>query len=475
MLLWSLTSSMVLSACVEETGSLGINDDADEIAHSAAIYPFTTKSAMMDAVLCNSSNSYIGSIRDPETGSTLHADFAAQFHLQENFKLPERNLMFPQDDKDHSQEAVTCDSCEIRLYMKKVYGDKNNPMKMDLYEMSKEKILKESEDFYSNIDLKQYIEEGAEPIASKIFAPNDYEIDESELGSSTHDDNIRIRLPKSYGTEIMNLYYEHPEYFRDSYSFIQNVCPGFYFKLRSGSGTMVKIYVGTLNLYFSYYDAENRDTTYTGMTRFSATPEVIQTSNFQNSNLQSLAENPECTYLKTPAGICTEVTLPIKEIYAEHSTDSVSKARLTLTRYNNVTSSNFTLDIPQTILLIRKKDKDAFFEERKVSNSQTSFTTTFSSVYNTYTFENLCRLISYCQHEKLKEMADEELTEEEWEAKNPDWNKVLLIPVTTSTTTDNYGYTYETSVRHDMDPSSVRLVGGPNHPLEMQVIYSHFK
>ena len=113
----------------------------------------------------------------------------------------------------------------------------------------------------------------------------------------------------------------------------------------------------------------------------------------------------------------------------------------------------------------------SFFENHEVSDSQTSYTTSYNSTYNTYTFENLSRLISYCQHEKIYGMQQENLTEAQWEAKYPEWNKVVIIPVKTSTNTSGY----EVSVTHDMNMNSIRLVGGNHTPIDMQVIYSRFQ
>ena len=125
--------------------------------------------------------------------------------------------------------------------------------------------------------------------------------------------------------------------------------------------------------------------------------------------------------------------------------------------------------------MVRKQNMRSFFSQRQVTDQQTSFTTTYSSALNTYSFDNLARLISYCQHEKTNGMKQSGMTEEQWEAANPDWNKVVVIPVKTSSTTDQYGSNRMVSVTHDMGMNSVRLVGGPNTPLDMQVIYSRFK
>ena len=238
---------------------------------------------------------------------------------------------------------------------------------------------------------------------------------------------------------------------------------------------MLSVDVSTLNIYFNFYDKVKRDSTCSALARFAATPEVIQSTQFSNDDMQSLVEEDDCTYLKTPAGIMTVAQLPINEIYQNHETDSVSRAQLTFTRLNNTKPSAQSLGIPQSLLLVRKADATSFFKKRSVSDSKSSYTTSYSSTYNTYTFNNICRLISLCRKEKLAGMKAENLTEQEWEQKHPDWNKVVLIPVSISTATDTHGETHQVSVTHDMSMNSIRLQGGANTPIKMQVIYSRFK
>lgn len=467
--------TILLCGCDEDTGSIGIFPDEDALTHSSDVFKFYTRSIALDSVLCNSYVSYLGNIKDPETGTHIQASFATQFHTFENYKLPDKQFMFPLNVDFKQSDPVKCDSCEIRLYFNSFYGAGDTPMKLEVYQLDENKILEEEQDYYSNTDLTQFVKPGSEPIATKVFTPTDYTITDAERNSSTHTNNVHIKLPAEYGSYIMNTYYEHPEYFRNSYEFIRHVCPGFYFKLKSGVGTMLNISVGTMNLYFKYYDMDSPDTVYQALTRFAATAEVIQATQFESEDLHKLVDDPTSTYLKTPAGIGTLIELPIKDIYRNHQTDSVSKAKLTLTRYNRSESDEYALGIPTTLLMVRKQDMRSFFAKRQLPDSKTSFTTTYSSGYNSYTFDNLGRLISYCQHEKMNGMKEGGMTEEQWETAHPDWNKVVVIPVKTSSTTDKYGQSIISSVTHDMGMNSVRLLGGPNTPLEMQVIYSGFK
>lgn len=468
-------ATLLIAGCDDNTSTMGIPSKDEEVFPSYGTFLAYTHSEAMDSVLGNSTSSYLGSIDDPETGTRIRADFAAQFHTFENYSFPKFDLMFPDDGVKRTTDSIRCDSVEVRLYFSNYYGAKNAPLKLEVYPLDKNNVLQEEEDYYTDTNLDQFVLPGSEPIATKVFTTEDYNLADAERNSATHADNVRIMLPDTVGSLIMRTYYDHPEYFKDSYTFIRKVCPGFLFKIRSGNGSMLSVDVSTLNIYFNFYDKVKRDSTCSALARFAATPEVIQSTQFSNDDMQSLVEEDDCTYLKTPAGIMTVAQLPINEIYQNHETDSVSRAQLTFTRLNNTKPSTQSLGIPQSLLLVRKADATSFFKKRSVADSKTSYTTSYSSTYNTYTFNNICRLISLCRKEKLAGMKAENLTEQEWEQKHPDWNKVVLIPVNISTATDTYGETHQVSVTHDMSMNSIRLQGGANTPIKMQVIYSRFK
>lgn len=468
-------ATLLIAGCDDNTSTMGIPSKDEEVFPSYGTFLAYTHSEAMDSVLGNSTSSYLGSIDDPETGTRIRADFAAQFHTFENYSFPKFDLMFPDDGVKRTTDSIRCDSVEVRLYFSNYYGAKNAPLKLEVYPLDKNNVLQEEEDYYTDTNLDQFVLPGSEPIATKVFTTEDYNLADAERNSATHADNVRIMLPDTVGSLIMRAYYDHPEYFKDSYTFIRKVCPGFLFKIRSGNGSMLSVDVSTLNIYFNFYDKVKRDSTCSALARFAATPEVIQSTQFSNDDMQSLVEEDDCTYLKTPAGIMTVAQLPINEIYQNHETDSVSRAQLTFTRLNNTKPSTQSLGIPQSLLLVRKADATSFFKKRSVADSKTSYTTSYSSTYNTYTFNNICRLISLCRKEKLAGMKAENLTEQEWEQKHPDWNKVVLIPVSISTATDTHGETHQVSVTHDMSMNSIRLQGGANTPIKMQVIYSRFK
>ena len=473
---------IIFISCTEDTSTIGVFPESDDIANSYAYFNVYSKSVLLDSIVYKNTYNYLGNIKDPETKTDIKANFAAQFHTFENYSFPNRNSLFPDFMNNHSQDPIECDSIDLQLYYNGYYGDPNNPMKLEVYPLSFDNIIEEDSTYYVDTDLEQFVDDGTKPIATKVFTAVDYSLSEDARDESKYVSHIRIVLPKEYGTHLLNSYYEHPEYYKNSYNFIRKLCPGFYFKIKSGNGTMINVSVSTLNLYFTYYEEDEEADEEEGgiamrgaICRFAATPEVIQSTQFTNGNLQELVDDNSCTYLKSPAGIGTEITLPIDEIYANHQNDSISKAQFTLTRYNNYINNDYALDMPQSVLMVRKDEVVSFFKKNKIPNNITSFCTDFDETYNTYTFQNLGRLITYCRYEKENGMKKSNLSEAQWEAANPNWNKVVIVPVSTKKTTDSYGNTTYAGVAHEMSMSSARLVGGPNNPVKLQILFSRFK
>ena len=291
----------------------------------------------------------------------------------------------------------------------------------------------------------------------KWFTLSDRTIEDEDRWSGDYYRSINISLPKSIGQTIYDDYLKNPSHFENTTAWVNSGLPGskgFYFKLESGDGAIAYIDVSQFNINFNYYD-ENYKKDTLGTCQFASTEEVIQATRFENSGLEELMENKEATYLKTPAGIFTMLTLPIDSI---HTNDTINSASITLTRYNSTVNSEFKLGIPQTLLMVRLDDyENGFFEKYQVSDNESSYVTSFNSSYNTYTFSNISRLLIKCMNEKKNGTATE------------NWNKVLLIPVSA---------TYDSSTKlirmtHDFSMSSARLVGGKDK-VEMDVIYSKF-
>ena len=186
------------------------------------------------------------------------------------------------------------------------------------------------------------------------------------------------------------------------------------------------------------------------------------------AQLAADANNSDYSYLKTPAGLFTEVTLPVEEIWAGHEKDSLLAAKMTFQRLNNDTVDSRSLGTPSTLLMVMKDSLYTFFEKKKLPDSRTSYLVSYNSSYNTYTFTNLSNLITTIHNKKVKGTDGDA----NWKAKNPNWNKVVLVPVYAVVPSNS---STPTRVINDMSLTSTRLLGGKSYPIEVNVVYARFK
>lgn len=398
----------------------------------------------------------MGKYTDPTFGE-FTADFITQFNCIDNFEFPE--------------EMTKVTSLELILRYNTFFGDSLNSMRLQIDTLNRIIPEKDTKTFYTNVDPKEYYNENAKPIAMKAYSAGGASVDTIYHGSPKTYQQV-VKLPTKLGEYIHDKYKENKDYFKDSEAFINNVLKGLYIRCTHGDGTI--LYINELMLIIRYQglienSAGVRDSVVYKNDVFAATKEVIQANRFQNKSaetLKELIEDKNNSYLKTPAGILTEATLPISQIYEEHLRDTLNAASLSFVRKNTLDNIKYKMDAPSYLLMLRKQDLYSFFENNKMYDNQTSFIAEFTTSTNTYSFANISRLITYCITEKEKG----EKEDPEWLAKNPDWNKVVLIPVQI----DQDSQSNIIGIQNSLEIESAQLKGGENNPVELQILYTTF-
>ena len=450
----------LIYSCDDATTGIGDSTIAagDSIPAGAAVYDVYTRSILADSVYARTSTAYLGKYTDSQFGE-FSADFIAQFNCTDDYEFPE------------TVQEIT--GIQMRMYYDKFFGDESNAMRMQIDTLDKVIPEKELSTFYTSVDPTQYYDENSKPIARKAFAATGASVNDTTIvnydswGNPTSTSYYwqDVKLPTSLGKYMYDKYKEDKNNYKNAENFIKNVLKGFYVHCTHGDGTILYFNDMQLRLNFKYLiesKSGKLDSLVNGSATFAATKEVIQANRFQNSDrLKELIEEKDYTYLKTPAGIFTEVTLPIEEIHEMHMRDTLNAASITFTRYNEKSDKKYPMGIPQTLLMVRKCDMHNFFEKNKTFDGLTSFIAEYvgsSETANTYSFPNISSLITLCINEKK-------------EGKNEaDWNKVVLIPVKTET--DSNGTII--GLKSNLDMESACLMGGENHPLKMQILYTTF-
>lgn len=489
------------ASCGDDTAFIGssIMPVQDSLSTFAEKFPITTRSLLTGPVVANTSSCYIGSFIDPETGARTTSSFLAQFHLQEDYTLPSEKLLFKGEDG-----KVIADSCVIRIFHDKHYGDSLTTMKLTATDLSLDKVMEEDKTYYTDINPLDYVNPTPRVKASATYTIVDQTLDSyaTDLTNGNYR-SIPIHLGADYGSYILQNYYEHPEFFKNSYTFSHHVCPGFYIEHTGGVGALVNSDVTALDVYFRY---QENDTTVTrAWMRLAATQEVIQNTKISHDNLSSLFDaegyaydqkGHPYTFVKSPAGIHTEITLPVHDVtYGkylekskkfEHESDTLNSARFTLRRYVAEEQNANLLDPPPYLLLIRKGQVSDFFAKNSLPDSETSFLCEYNSSTNSYTFNNIAPLITFLRKYRDNESGVLSSDSEEqkrakwaaWEAEHPDWQKLELLPVNADYTTVQTYYSSKkvlVGLRNDYNLRSVRLEGSKNGEVELNVIYSRFE
>lgn len=474
-------AALTFAACDDTTEGIGgsITNKIDNINISDSAFNVTTKSIVAGAVLSRNNTGLIGKMKDPETGNYVKGDYMTQLGVLPTFSVDTLDI------KKANNGSIEADSCYLLVSYNASYGDTIAPMKVTAYEMTEP--MREDQEYYSNYDAFKngWVNENNPHWSSNYNLSNTSDVKNFKiyLNKEYKKDG---KTYKNYGSYILQTYAEHPKYFKTNFKFLHNVCPGFYIKNVGGTGNMAKIWNTELIFYWKKtIKAKDgvTDSTGIGYNRFDGTEEVLQLNKIENDteNLKKLASQEDWTYLKSPAGIFTEVTLPIDDIMKGHEKDTLNTATISFPRLNNADEDNaYNFATPSTILMVQKDSLQSFFEKSKLADNRTSYTASYSSTgtyKNAYTFQNIANLVSAMYKNK---------------GKGENWNKVVLVPVNVITTTQGYT-TVISKINHDMSLASTRLIVGTDDPdkdytkdektgkkvasgpIRIKVIYSKFK
>lgn len=460
--------ALAFTSCDDTTEGVGftMTDQSDVLTVSTDTFNVLSQSVKAGAVVSRSTIAYLGKIRDPETGAYITSNSMIQYASVEGYTpFPDASLI------EHQEGGKPiADSCEIRLFYNNTYGDKLAPIKIKAMEMSKP--MEETGHIYTDFDpeAEGYIREGG--IAQeRTFTLDNKNLTEADLEDSDDIPFLRIKLEGPYtdangvtynnfGTYLMHTFYAHPEYFNNNYAFTHHVLPGFYFKTMSGLGAMAYVHLSQIRVYYKQVEEEDER-----LASFGSTEEVLQTTYIENDDatLDQLVGQTSCTYIKSPAGIFTQLTLPVNEMLVGHENDTINSARIIVPRESNSQQSDYHLSIPTSLLLIPATEYESFFENKCLPDNKTTFLASYNATSSSYTFSNISSLIAAMRKSSHSDAR---------------WNKVLLIPVTlkTVTTTVSGSSTQRViAVSHDMTPTSTRLKGGlaaGDNGIKISVIYS---
>ena len=415
-ILASLSVCLMFIACddtITRVG-LGIQPEGDKISvYDDTIY-ISASTIKTDSVYAKSIVGYLGEYYDPDYGS-IKAGYASQFYPAIGFKTD-------------SLETGKIDSIRLNLYFKTWVGDSLAPMEVTVYPINKPL----EKHYYTNINPADFCDM-ENPIVRTGYVAHNSIISDSLINTGLYPKAISIPLPQEMGQAFLEEAQKpEPNAFSSVENFIEYF-PGFYLKSSFGTGCMLSVDYTWINIYYkryyTYTNSSNNDTTVliSDHAQFQVTKEVMQMNTIESDYNEALMQpNKGNTFIKSPNGVFTKLSIPLDEIKEKIGDRKFSGVTLSLKAVEK-NSWKYALNFPgmgiigttttaAKLLLIEPDSVKNFFEKQSLANNYTSYTTTFSETTYSYTFSNISNLI-----QNVIDNAPEK-----------DVLELLLIPVQTS-------------------------------------------
>lgn len=401
-------------------------------------------------IYVSSNYGYLGSIPNREYGS-IQSEYLTQFYCPSGF-------VFHEEPLEHRIDSVF-----IHLYYSSYVGDSIAPMEISAYKLRKPLPFSR----LSVSDASKYI--SSEEILGRVsyYAGRG----QGKVASNNRVLHyLSIPLPRSLGQEIYEKSRKGAPEFANQASF-DRYFPGIYLKNSAGTGSMIRVERTALTMFYSM-----RDTIFSSHgVRDSAviaphvqtlvhTSEVPQLAIFQNTGLEKLMQDHSSgyAYIKSPAGVLAEITIPTKAIktYLDETPNGSVRDIVSvplILQGESQGNQTYDLTLPDNLLLLPKDSVASFFkkEQTEAHSPYTTFLSIKSSIGSTtYNFGNISSLIK--NHI----------------ATNPEKDlKLWLIPVVhTTAPTQGGGYSSSTttSISNLVLPSAVKFpVQGSNGKLKI--------
>lgn len=421
----------ILSGCNDDLTQVGasIQPENDRPMVYADTFYMKARTVQTDSIYARTIYGSLGEIYDPLYGS-LKSDFMCQFYCPDNFRF------------SHTPIDGKIDSVKFEINYSSWTGDSLTPMRAQIYEVTQSL----DRNFYTNIDPEKYCNM-QNSLGTQTYTAYDMTVSDSIRNDlyTTFQPNVTIQMPVELGQRFYDATINTPEVFNNQETF-NEFFPGVYVTNTFGSGNILNIDGSGLRIYYNYAakDTAGQDSLVTTSILFSATTEIVQLNRLKNTDIDHLLKpNDSISYIKSPAGVYTELTIPTKEIAPVIEGRIISSVDLSLKALPQE-DWKYAFDVPNYVLILPKDSVDSFFKKSSTENNTTSFLGSYTSSSRTYSFGNIAKLVQ-------KHIEN-----------NPEEDLILnVIPVTrrTGTTTNYYGYSteYTIAIENYLKPAGVKL------------------
>lgn len=477
-LAFSFLSALLLLSCDDNTLELGSSliPQGDEITVTDDSCFATSRSIMCpDSLLVTTAQYNLGCYTEPGSGATFKASYLTQLNCLENYAFPDSaygygNSKFPEWFIQQVGDNKKC-YANLKLYYSAYFGDPTNIIKIEVFPLNR--IIDPDTRYYPSLDPALYYDTEQAPLASATVSGWNLQIPDSLRNSDSFYPYVTISLPDTLAHRILDTYYNKPNgknCFANSTAFMENILKGFYIRCSQGDGTVFYIESSVLEVYCRTIIADKYgDLKYeTPKLEFSGNSEVVQINTFRWTGLEPELNESGFTWIRSPFGILTEITLPIDSMKDEMTVLNSAKLQISSA---NTPSNPYKPSAPLNVVLLRKEKLKEFFVNNRGVDKVESYVATYSSAYGTYTFDNIAALVEKAFADRadwIKENNPVTDAKEAYETAHPDWNKVIIVPVTADVTSQKEVISF----RMDLKMHQIKLIGGTDNKIKIKTIQS---
>ncbi|MDH6305610.1 hypothetical protein M2459_002077 [Parabacteroides sp. PF5-5] len=438
---------ILLNACDDDMGLVGpsIQPEGDIPSVYTDTFAITASTVLIDSIYAKTATGLLGEIYDPLYGN-LKSDYICQFYVQDGFKFAHE----PIDGK--------IDSIDFTIYYTATtgwLGDSLAAMEATIYPVVKAL----DRNYYTNIRPEDYADL-RNPLGAQAYTARNMLLSDSLYAADGP--QLVIRMPQEVGQRIYDETVNNPASFATQDAF-NRFFPGLYITNTFGSGNILYVDASYMSIHYSYYvksvSTGALDSAVYANEWFPVTKEVVQMNRIQNANIEQLLQpNDKYTYLKTPSGVYTKITIPTKDIISKINGREVNNFYMSFAPMPQP-EWKYAFSRPTYLAMIPEDSVKTFFEEGKITNSISSYLLSYNADSAKYIAGNVSNLLKY----QMEYAPEDDLN-------------MLLIPVTCTFQTDYYGNATSTpaAISNFLRPSGVTL-RKDSEVMRVQVISSEYK
>ncbi|WP_029904736.1 DUF4270 domain-containing protein [Prevotella sp. 10(H)] len=447
----------IFIACDDDASSLGssIQPGGDDIYAGGDTINLTAETfSFKDSVYAHTVYGLLGEYTDPIFGR-VKSDYLCQLSSAENLEF-----------KNPENKEVTIDSVLLNIQSVSFTGDSVSPMGVSVYEVTEP--LKAF--FFTSVNPERYCNM-QEVLGQSVFTIQD------ALDTVISKIPIRVittKLTNKLGERFYKEWVDSNGNTFKNQSAFNEFFKGMYITTNFGSGSLIDVDYTGFDIHYSYRIrnvANTADSAVAAIFRLPVNEKVIQMNHVKNEFPENLYLDKKHTYMNTPAGVYTQINIPLNEIVdaatkGAGKDPTINAANLSIKGFTEEEEKS-GMARPDYVLLINKDSlQNYFFNERdNMVNGRTTYAIQRNPQTNTYNFNNLASMINYYA----------KYYKDKGETNLPDL-KYLVIPIGVSkanTVINGYNVEYVNRVYNLMTPTSAILRTGEKD-IKMSIIYSKY-